>query len=284
MPEGLGRGASFRDVLTAAMQEFARRGYSSEADLAEWLMRMQASLDRAMPSDAEVEVMIRDALGSKFARFIDGPAITRMVPGVSRYTIDRVRPELRAELDRRIMASVRLIKLNRKAAVEKTLQRFSGWATAIPAGGDTEVGIREAKARIAKEPAQVRFEARRVAIDQGHKLIANVADVVARGNGAIAMEWRSNWRQAGYDYRPDHKARDGHVYALRGSWAIEDGLMNKGAGYLDDMTMPAQEPYCRCTGRYISTLRSLPDSMLTKKGQDMLSGRGQEPRPFPQAA
>ena len=43
--------------------------------------------------------------------------------------------------------------------------------------------------------------------------------------------------------------------------------MNKGAGYTDDMTQPAQEPYCRCWFRYINGLRQLPPEMLTEKGK-----------------
>ena len=38
------------------------------------------------------------------------------------------------------MASAKLIKLNRDAAIERTLQRFSGWSTSIPVGGTAEVG------------------------------------------------------------------------------------------------------------------------------------------------
>jgi len=42
---------------------------------------------------------------------------------------------------------------------------------------------------------------------------------------AIALIWHSNWRQAGYDYREDHKERDLEIYTLRPNWALERGFM-----------------------------------------------------------
>jgi hypothetical protein len=56
-----------------------------------------------------------------------------------------------------------------------------------------------------RAPSKVDYEARRVMIDQNHKLIANIDNVIATSNNAIAAEWHSHWRQAGYDYREDHK-------------------------------------------------------------------------------
>lgn len=262
----------FLRTLERAISWFSDHGYEDEVALDEWsatLRRLAESEE--MPVEA-LRAKLRDVLTRKLDQLLDGRKITEMVPGVSRYTIDRVRPELRAELDRRITASADLIRLNRRAAIDKTLQRFRGWTTSIPAGGDTAIDKRQARSEIGKAFRQSTFEERRVAIDQGHKLVANVAAVVAEQSGAIAAEWHSHWRQPGYDYRPDHKERDGRVYAIRGCWAIDGGFARKGkAGYLDDITQPAQEPYCRCFVRYITTLRGLPDDMLTHKGQEALA-------------
>lgn len=261
----------FGKLLREALKEFAEHGYRSEAELQAWLARLHGALDREMPNDDEVRRRLWMAFETVYHRLIARGGIEQWVPGVSRYTLAQVAPRLRADLDRRIMAGVGLIKLNKEQATAKTLQRFAGWITSIPAGGSGDVDLREAAAHIGKAPAQVRFEARRVAIDQGHKLAAAVAATVADGAGAIAAIWHSNWRRANYDYRPDHKARDGVVYAIRGCWAIEDGLMKRGkAGYLDDITQPGEEVFCRCTAQYITSLRDLPDEMLTRKGQESL--------------
>jgi hypothetical protein len=52
--------------------------------------------------------------------------------GISRFTLNYLEPKLRTELDRRILASVDLIQLNRRKAIDTTLSRFSGWASSIP--------------------------------------------------------------------------------------------------------------------------------------------------------
>lgn len=261
--------ASFYDVLRAAIADIAENGYLGPGQIDVWVIRLREAAERLYGRGADVDREVREALGQIYRRFMQR-GIKTAIPGVGQYTLVQVAPQLRAELDRRILASADLIRLNRRAAIEKTLQRFSGWSTSIPAGGAV-IDKREVRVEIGKSVTQAKFEARRVAIDQGHKLVANVANIVAQANGAIAVEWHSHWRQAGYDYRKDHKERDGRIYAMRGSWAIEKGLMRAGsAGYLDEVTMFGQEPYCRCYGRYFSSLRDLPADMLTEKGRAAL--------------
>jgi hypothetical protein len=115
------------------------------------------------------------------------------------------------------------------------------------------------------------FEQRTADIDRGHKLVASEAAMEAMKNGAIAAEWHSHYRQPGYDYRLEHKERDGKIYAIRGNWAIERGLMNKGAGYTDEITAPAEEHLCRCYYTYLNNIRDLPEDMLTEKGKQYLA-------------
>ena len=141
-----------------------------------------------------------------------------------------------------------------------------GWLRAGLGAEDT-TKKRKQKAEITKPLRQLPYEHRRVLIDQGHKLVSSVNEVVATDGGAIAAEWHSNWREVGYDYRPDHKRRDGVVYLVRGSWAEKQGFVAKaGHLYTDEVTRPAEEPFCRCRYRYIYNLRHLPKECLTKKG------------------
>lgn len=124
---------------------------------------------------------------------------------------------------------------------------------------------------IQKSAQQVDYEARRVMIDQSHKLIANIDNIIATSNNAIAAEWHSHWRQAGYDYREDHKERDKLVYLIRGNWAQKNGYVKAGsAGYLDAITQPGEEVFCRCYVTYLYNLRSIPEDMLTQKGRKFL--------------
>lgn len=239
-----------------------------------WLRRIRRAAEARIGPDSDFLRLMRERFGARFEKLVDRGGVARFVPGVTRFTIASVRPALRNELDRRIRASADLIKLRRAEAIADTLARFQGWASSIPPSGLAGSERRKTATRVAEPTAKLKFEQRRVGIDQGHKLVANVADIVARGNGAIAGIWHSHWRQPGYDYRQDHKERDLKVYAIRGSWAIDAGLMKRGdAGYLDEITQAGEEPFCQCFVQYVSTLRGLPEDMLTEKGKAALDKR-----------
>lgn len=264
-------GDSFYDVLTRAINDIAEHGYTSAERVAYWTNEIRRAAERSMKTSAQMEEMLRSALHATYTKMIEKGGALRHHPGVARFTLERIKPLLRGELDRRIMASASLIKLNREEAIEKTLRRFQGWSTSIPAGGSAEPDKREAKESIRKSVAGLPFVERRVLIDQGRKLGAAVNATIAEGGNAIAAQWNSRWRQPGYDYREDHKERDGHIYLLRGSWAQKQGLIKpEPAGYLDDITQPAEEVFCRCSATYLYNLRQLPDDMLTVKGRTEL--------------
>jgi hypothetical protein len=263
--------ASFHEVLTAAVRDISENGYDDVARLDEWLKRLRYAAVADLPSPEEIQTRMQLAMQSVFNQTFSQSSVLKYHPGVPRFTIERLKPFARAELDRRILASTKLIKLNREQAVEKMLQRAAGWATSIPDQGSRTVDKVDVKEHIAKPIQQVKYEARRVSIDQGAKLVAAINEVVAQQNGAIAYRWRSHWRQAGYDYRPDHKERDQQIYLVRDSWAKEQGLVKTGsAGYYDDVTAAAQEPFCRCYVVALYALRDLPAEMLTTKGQKLL--------------
>lgn len=259
---------TINETITAAINDFTERGYVSAEQLAYWQrMIRKAAIAELVPQHKLAEVLNR-SMATVYTRMIDKGGILAAHDGVSRFTVEKLRPQLRAELNRRIMASADLIKLNRERAVEETLQRFSGWATSVPTGGSNAVDKRETRQNIGKSMKQLPFAERRVLIDQGAKLVASLNNVIATDRGAIALAWHSRWRVPGYNYRPDHKERDQLVYAIRGNWAIEKGLMKKGpAGYYDDVTSVGEEPFCQCTARYIYALSKLPADMRTKKGE-----------------
>lgn len=262
----------FTPLLMQALREFAERGYTSAADLQDWLRRLHMALERELPADEWTRKQLTYALSSIYNRDVVRGAVMKYVPGVSRYTLDRIQPSLRAELDRRIFAGVDLIRLNKRAATEKTLQRFSGWVSSVPKGGSHETNLRDVATELAKPVKQVRYEARRVAIDQGHKLSSAVSHTVAMQNGAIAAVWHDRAEHDhGYDARPAHLARSGTMFLVRDSWAMEAGLVKKGGlTYTDEIEQPAELPFCSCFYTYSTSLRGLPDTVLTAKGRESL--------------
>lgn len=261
---------ALREALAQAIREFTERGFDHPERLDQWMKKLHAASRRGLPDRTGLEKIASRSLEVQFKRSTEPATAGKRHPGVPRYTIERIRPDLRAQLWLRIQASADLIRMNHDDAVQTTLQRFAGWATSVPAGGSHAANRTDIKQEVSKSLKQMDFAQRRVLIDQGHKLMSSIDATIAQQTGAIAMMWRSHFRQPGYDARPDHAERDGKIYAIRGNWAIEKGLMNKGVGYVDEMTAPAEEPFCRCYGVYLNNLRDLPDSMLTAQGREAL--------------
>jgi len=268
---------TFFDIVNEAVEDLATHGYDSVERVAAWERKIRDAAATQMKPEHVMEQMLRDAMTAVYRRMVEKGQIVRYHPDVARYTIDKVRHQLRAELDRRILASANLIKLNRQEAINKTLQRFSGWSTSIPRGGVSGESGAKARKDIKKSLRSLPFVERRVLIDQGHKLTASLNNIVAVDGGAIALMWRSNWRQAGYNYREDHKERDGQVYLIRDNWAQQKGFVKAGPdGYYDQITAVAEEPYCRCYAVYIYALGKMPRAMLTKKGEAVLTDARRE--------
>ena len=262
--------ASFYEVLAAALRDMRQHGFDSQARVDFWAAQLREAAERMTGSAARAQGRLRDALQAIYRQQVDrGGVLTRT--NASRFTLEIVAPALRGELDRRIAASAELIKLNRQEAIDKTLRRFRGWATSIPAGG-SPAHTREETKLLRRGLKSLPFEERRLLVDQGHKLNAAISETVAVGGAAIAAVWHSHWRQANYDYREAHKERDQVVYLLRGSWAAERGLVRPGdGGWLDDVTRPGEEPFCRCYLTWLYNLRQLPTDMLTSRGRDALA-------------
>jgi hypothetical protein len=256
---------TFSTILAQAVQDLTLHGFDSKARLDKWADKLRQSAHKALPSTDRLSKTMRAALTGLYEKAISG-RLLKNHPGVSLFTIRRIEPYLRSELDRRIMASVDLIKVNREEAIDRTLKRFAGWATSVPPGGSKVQDKTDVKRTVYKSLKSMRFEERRLYIDQGHKLLSNISAVVAIQSEAIAGEW-NHVHQKGYDGRPEHIARDGKVFAIRGSWALEKGYINKGAGFLDEIDAAGMLPFCRCAVTYYQNLDDLPKSMLTEAGQ-----------------
>jgi hypothetical protein len=266
------RKKNFNATVTDAINDMLEHGFDSMGRVDDWQDAIRHAADESLPPEDKMTAMLRDGLTDIYEGLVNKGKIVERHPGLSLFTVNDLKPELRKLLDSRIMASANLIKLNRKQAIDKTLQRFSGWASSIPQGGTDQQKRAKVKGDMGKALKSLPFEERRVLIDQGHKLTSSINEVVAIGGQAIAARWRSHWRQAGYDYREDHRERDQEVYLLEDTWATRAGLVKPGnKGYYGQKSTKAgEEVFCRCFIVWIYALRDLPDSMLTVKGKNEL--------------
>jgi hypothetical protein len=263
---------SFYQVVSEAIRYYEEHGFESAEQLQIWVDRIRKSAIDSLVPESILNEELNRTLGGIYKRLIDDGLILKAHKGVGRFTVDRLKPQLRGELDRRLMVSRNLIKLNRQQMVEKTTQRFAGWASSVPAGGSRAVDVKDVKDNIRKALTSLPFEERRCATDQGHKFTAALNEIIAVDGGAIAMKWHSKWRQPGYQFRKDHRERDGNIYLLRSSWAKEKGLVKPGPdGYYDDITKVGEEVYCGCWATWIYAIRDLPPEMLTKAGESSLA-------------
>ena len=268
---------TFGRLLAEAIAELSSTGYVNPERVNEWIVRLRNAAEREFGPIERIDDDVRLRLEAIFRNLTDAGKIADYVPGISRVTIGLVKPGLRAELDRRILAAADLIKLNRRKAIETTLQRFSGWSTSIPPGGSGVIDKRAVRAEIGKSVARVKYEARRVNIDQGAKLISNIAEIVALDNGAIAGIWHDHGEHdKSYDADPKHLARSGKLFLVRDSWAIVQGLVKRGsAPYTDEIDKPAVRTFCRCYYVWITSPRRLPPELLTIRGKEWVE-RGRQ--------
>lgn len=263
---------TFRQILADAVRELAETGYSSPEAIEAWTQRLRNAAEAELGPDSYVDQQVREALGSVFRKWVDQRKIAQRVDDIRRFGIEIIRPQLRAELDRRILAAADLIKLHRREAVERTLQRFRGWSTSIPPGGDGSIDKREVRSEIGKSVAQFRYERRRVDTDQASKLVANITHIAAVDGGAIAGIWHDHGEHdRNYHARKEHMARSGKLFVRRDGWAYQQGLITGGDGFMEDIEMVGQLPFCRCFYTYITSPRRLPDQMLTRAGQEWVA-------------
>jgi hypothetical protein len=266
---------TFNEVLTAAMNDVEEHGFLNAEQIAEWERKLAEAAKRSFTPEATMKMMLEKGLIGLYNDMVEKGKILRYHPGVQRFTLEKIKPYLRPELDKRIAVSLSLIRLNKEATVAKMKQRFSGWASSVPAGGGGSQDKREAKETVKKGIAGLSYESRRVLIDQSSKLISSINAVLAEQGNAIAGIWRSHAGQAGYDFRVEHEAREiesmKRPYLMPDSWALRDGLISRtGATYINKIEQPGEFPYCRCFYTYLYNIRQLPRDMLTKAGIEFL--------------
>lgn len=260
----------FYAVVSEAIKDFTRHGFDSQERLERWLVALEAAADSVFLPRQVVQQKIREQLVRIFDKLVNRPAVLlKRHPGVSVFTLRQIAPKLRSELDRRILASANLITLDKKAAKQRALQRFAGWATSIPIGGSRAVDKAEEGEKIRRSMAGLSYVERRCVTDQGLKLVAAIHDIVATDAGAIALVWHHvKEGPPAYDARPEHVVRDGKVYVLRDNWAMERGFMKlDGRQYYDQVTAVGEEIFCRCFAEYLYALRDLPAGMVTAAGK-----------------
>lgn len=224
--------------------------------------QIRGALEGAFPSDEQIVEEVAKRLGARFRQGL------KSLPKRHKGFVGRLGPEIisdqyRPMLRQRIHASAQLIRLNRDQEIERQLKRFVGWATGSVPSQAKRSDKGELSKGLTKSLQQESFERRRVCIDQSHKLLAAVDDVIAIEHGAIAKKWRHVIPHAGYQSREEHLKLDGKVFAVRNNEMLKARRMTKaGRPYAEEVDpQPAVEPGCQCFWESIYDLEDLPDEM-----------------------
>lgn len=261
----------FYDVVGEAVSDIVEHGFDSQERLQKWLIAIRRAAIQALIPEHELEELLRRSLSKAFRSAASTAVLQRKHVGIPAFKLEQIRYGLHVEVRRRIQVGADLIKLNRSTAIEQTLQRFAGWASSVPAGGSSAVSRKETGEKVRRSIAGMPFVERRVIIDQAHKLVAAVNDIVARDGGAIAMRWQHIHPGPHYDSRPEHLARNNKIFLIRDSWAHQGGLVKLAGGqYLDQVDQPGEKIFCSCSGVYIYVPSALPPKMWTAKGRSMV--------------
>jgi len=190
---------------------------------------------------------------------------------VTKSTLAKLTPQLRTEMNRRMMATTQLLQLTHEENTAKVIRSFTGWATSIPAGGTPVAKQKEEKNTIRRTLTRIPQQDKRVILDQSYKLKVAMNDTIAKESGAIAAMWHDRGEHdPAYNARRDHLARSGNIFVIRNSWAHKQGLIKAPNGYTDDFEMVGEFPYCQCSYSYFYSVEELPNEFLTAKAKNVL--------------
>ena len=252
---------AFLKLLREAAKHFTQHGYTSQADINHWRVRLLTAAEQHLdPEDAHRR--IGRTLSNAFYRAIGAGRIAKKHGGVHRWSIERLEPKLKDELQRRIFASQELVEGDKRIALERIQNRFLGLATAGANPGEAQA----AASAIGKAARDAKASARMVAVDQTKKMVTAMDEVIAEDGGSIGGVWNAMW-DIERKHRPEHAARHGKFYVRRASWADSQGLLKHPNGYMDQEDMPGTLINCRCEYDYIYDLADVPDEFLTVKGR-----------------
>ena len=252
---------AFDKLLREAVSHFTRFGFTSPADVNDWLTKLSAAASNHLEVEKAIE-RVEKALAGRFNRELGRGRLQGRKGKVSKLSIDQLEPRLRQELERRMYAARMQVTGQHRAALEHIHNRFLGMATAGKQPGKVKAAARH----ISKAARDAKAQARMTAIDQTFKLMATLDEVIAEDSQSIGGFWDATW-DIKRKHRPEHAIRHDQWYPRRGCWADRDGHLKRALGYMDEWDMPGVLINCQCQYRYVYDLEDVPPQFLTAKGR-----------------
>ncbi|NNM98724.1 MAG: hypothetical protein HKL91_02865 [Candidatus Eremiobacteraeota bacterium] len=244
---------SVREILPSI--EAATASYEQACkDFLDSVIQVRGMPFRAISGSDEQQAQNVSSSGSHIAEIFDTllPSITERY----KWCIENYRSQSASFLEDRIGQLQAMLK----AFLDK-----------VPNGGTNEKTI---KSKIAEIKSDLRSLAKWDRLFYTYKATSFHDEIeyifMLAKDDPVAAIWEYCYldEQGEYQQTYNHKKRHGRVYAVRGSWAIEQGFIKVGpAGYLDEISRPGQEVGCMCSLQWVMSPRDLPREMLAESGR-----------------
>ena len=98
----------FYRIVAEAITDFEIHGFDSQQRLDHWMREIAGAAKAAQVPEREVIERLSGQLDRAYRSTLSRPRLARVHPGVGKWTIEKIKPELRGELRRRILASASL--------------------------------------------------------------------------------------------------------------------------------------------------------------------------------
>jgi len=263
------------DTLTV----FLKSGPTSPAHREERYSDIVASLGGLIPSVEDATASYERTCAEYIARVLQVRGLPMRVisgsigesaetAGSRNSELSRMFDTLRPRIAERLEWCIRNFRSQAATFLEYHLGQWqvglADFLKSVPAGGSKDKAI---KSRIAELKRELRFLSKWNRLFFTYKAISLTAELdylfTLASEEPLAAIWHYCYLDEDVEYPSyNHQQRDGRVYAVRGSWAIRKGLMKAGdAGFLDDVSRPAQEIGCMCSLQWVTSTASLPPQM-----------------------
>jgi len=280
------------DIVNLAggiLTKFLKSGPISPNHVTETTEAIFATIDQIIPRPADAAQRYREACEDYLSKVTQARGIpTRAVfgndvtqtnivsssgPGIAE-KFDALLPQIRERCDwcaKNYASQANDYFHSQIAELRKSIESF---LLSIPVGGTTDKALNRVVADIKREIKYIFRWDRLFYTYKAVSLSSEIEYIFKLEGNPIAAIWHHNPLDGQGEYQKtyDHKELAGRVYAVRGNWALEKGLMCAGPnGYLDEITRPNQDIGCMCWLEWLYSLRGLPHYMMTPKGEAELA-------------
>ena len=94
----------FYTVLSAAIDDIIEHGFDDLSRIEKWTREIRIAAERSMIRPEVLDQTLREHLAKIYSKLVERGGIARYQKGIDRFTLEQIKPALRGELDRRIMA------------------------------------------------------------------------------------------------------------------------------------------------------------------------------------